>query len=126
LECGVAGCLDIISFLPPASRVKPQMLIDVEIAQASTLPAHFYTDPSFEAREKERIFTRTWQIVGRVSNLPKPGSYFTATLAGEPLLIARNTRQEIRGFYNVCKHRAGPPAQGCGERKLFRCGYHGW
>jgi choline monooxygenase len=32
----------------------------------------------------------------------------------------------LRGFYNVCRHRAGPPAEGCGSRKLFRCGYHGW
>ena len=22
--------------------------------------------------------------------------------------------------------RAGPPAEGCGSRKLFRCAYHGW
>jgi len=33
---------------------------------------------------------------------------------------------QLRGFYNVCRHRAGPPAEGCGSRKLFRCGYHGW
>jgi phenylpropionate dioxygenase-like ring-hydroxylating dioxygenase large terminal subunit len=26
----------------------------------------------------------------------------------------------------VCRHRAGPPAEGCGSRKLFRCAYHGW
>jgi choline monooxygenase len=26
----------------------------------------------------------------------------------------------------VCRHRAGPVAEGCGSRKLFRCGYHGW
>jgi choline monooxygenase len=26
----------------------------------------------------------------------------------------------------VCRHRAGPPAEGCGSRKVFRCGYHGW
>ena len=32
----------------------------------------------------------------------------------------------LRGFFNVCRHRAGPPAEGCGSRKLFRCGYHGW
>ena len=32
----------------------------------------------------------------------------------------------MRGFYNVCRHRAGPPAEGCGSRKLFRCAYHGW
>jgi choline monooxygenase len=46
---------------------------------------------------------------------------------GEPLLLVRGAQGELRGFYNVCRHRAGPPAEGCGSRKLFRCcGYHGW
>jgi len=38
----------------------------------------------------------------------------------------RGADGKLRGFYNVCRHRAGPPAEGCGSRKLFRCGYHGW
>lgn len=101
-------------------------LIQSDIAHAFTLPSMFYFDPSFEASEKERIFLRTWQIVGHERQLPSPGSFFTTELAGEPLLMVRNAAGEIKGFYNVCKHRAGPPAQGCGERKVFRCGYHGW
>src|SRR5262249_16175999 len=27
---------------------------------------------------------------------------------------------------NVCRHRAGPVAAGCGNRKALQCGYHGW
>jgi choline monooxygenase len=42
------------------------------------------------------------------------------------LLITRDNQKKLRGFYNVCRHRAGPPAEGCGSRKVFRCGYHGW
>lgn len=101
-------------------------LIHPDVAQASTLPARFYTDPQFLAREQERIFARTWQIVGRSEQLAKPGDFFTASLAGEPLLLARDAGGELRGFYNVCRHRAGPPAEGCGNRKVFRCAYHGW
>ena len=108
------------------SQAVLQRLIDANIANAFTLPAHFYFDPAFAAPEKEKIFARTWQIIGHIDRLPKPGSFFTAELAGEPLLITRNAGGEIKGFYNVCKHRAGPPAEGCGERKVFRCGYHGW
>jgi len=40
--------------------------------------------------------------------------------------LVRGAGGELRGFYNVCRHRAGPPAEGCGSRKVFRCGYHGW
>src|SRR5258707_11824465 len=109
-----------------SSAIGGQATIHKDIARASTLPAHYYFDPSFAEPEKENIFARTWQIVGHTDRLPNPGSFFTAELAGEPLLITRNAAGEIKGFYNVCKHRAGPPAEGCGERKVFRCGYHGW
>lgn len=103
-----------------------EKLIQPDVARASTLPSQYYCDPLFEAAEKEKIFAGTWQIVGHVRQLPKPGCFFTTSLVGEPLLLARNASGQIKGFYNVCKHRAGPPAQGCGERKVFRCGYHGW
>src|SRR5207253_11291032 len=78
------------------------------------------------ARERERIFFRTWQVVGWREQVAGPGDYLTFELAGEPLLVARGQDGELRGFYNVCRHRAGPPATGCGSRKVFRCGYHGW
>jgi phenylpropionate dioxygenase-like ring-hydroxylating dioxygenase large terminal subunit len=41
-------------------------------------------------------------------------------------LIVRGEDGVLRCFYNVCRHRAGNPATGCGNRKLFRCSYHGW
>jgi phenylpropionate dioxygenase-like ring-hydroxylating dioxygenase large terminal subunit len=101
-------------------------LIHREVARASTLPARFYTDPAIQEAEKQRIFGRTWQVVGRAAQVAQPGDYFTAELAGEPLLLARDAGDRLRGFYNVCRHRAGPPATGSGSRKVFRCGYHGW
>jgi len=100
--------------------------IEAEIGRAWTLPAKFYTDASVFAAEKEKIFSRTWQVVGNSSQVAHPGDYFTAELLGEPLLFVRGSDGTLRGFYNVCRHRAGPPAEGCGSRKLFRCGYHGW
>ncbi len=65
-------------------------------------------------------------MVGHRDQVANAGDYFTTELVGEPLLIVRGTEGKLRGFYNVCRHRAGPPAEGCGSRKLFRCGYHGW
>ena len=100
--------------------------IDPDIARAWTLPAVLYTDSSVLAAEKEKIFSRTWQVVGHADQVGNPGDYFTIDLLGEPLVIVRGTDARLRGFYNVCRHRAGPPAEGCGSRKLFRCGYHGW
>jgi len=100
--------------------------VDPEVENAWTLPASLYTDAKIFAEEKERIFSRTWQVVGHATQVAHPGDYFTAELGGEPLLCVRGLDAKLRAFYNVCKHRAGPAAEGCGSRKLFRCGYHGW
>jgi len=100
--------------------------IDADIAKAWSLPAKFYVDPDVFAREKEQIFGRSWQPVGQAHQLAKPGDFFTTEVINEPLLLARGSQGELRGFYNVCRHRAGAPAEGCGSRKLFRCNYHGW
>ena len=104
----------------------PELHIDSDIARAWSIPAPYYTDPELPARENERIFARTWQVVGHRGQLANPGDFFTTELLGEPLLLVRGSRGELRGFFNVCRHRAGPPAEGCGSRKVFRCGYHGW
>jgi choline monooxygenase len=64
--------------------------------------------------------------VGNRHQLANPGDFFTTELLGEPLFLVRGAGGELRGFYNVCRHRAGTPAEGCGSRKVFRCGYHGW
>ena len=100
--------------------------IDPDVAKAWTLPSSLYTDQSVFAAEKEKIFARTWQVVGHASQIANPGDFFTTELVGEPLVFVRGLDGKLRGFYNVCRHRAGPPAEGCGSRRLFRCGYHGW
>jgi len=105
---------------------KDPIRVEAEIARAWTLPAPLYTEPSVFAAETEKIFSRTWQVAGHLSQVAAPGDYFTTELLGEPLVFVRGLDGQLRGFYNVCRHRAGPPAEGCGSRKLFRCGYHGW
>ena len=100
--------------------------VDSDVARAWTLPSNLYTEATAFAVEKEKIFARSWQVVGHRDQVANAGDYFTTELVGEPLLIVRGTEGKLRGFYNVCRHRAGPPAEGCGSRKLFRCGYHGW
>jgi phenylpropionate dioxygenase-like ring-hydroxylating dioxygenase large terminal subunit len=104
----------------------PSLHIDADIARAWSVPASFYTDTAIFAQERDRIFHCTWQVAGHRDQVAKPGDYFTCELSGEPLLLVRGPKGELRGFYNVCRHRAGPPAEGCGTRKLFRCAYHGW
>lgn len=99
---------------------------DENLPTASTLPSHFYFDPQVLKEEKAEVFGRTWQLVGRGEQVLSPGDYFTATIADEPLIVVRGADGCLRAFSNVCRHRAGPVAEGAGRRKSFQCGYHGW
>lgn len=96
------------------------------IAKASTLPSRWYTDPHILEEEKAKVFSRTWQLAGRIEQVTEPGQYFTATIGDEPIVVVRGLDERLRAFSNVCRHRAGPVACGEGARKSFRCGYHGW
>ena len=104
---------------------------------AHTLASRFYTDPAVLEIEKEKIFRHTWQLVGTLSQacgemnsakrtIADPGAFFTTDVAGEPIIIVRDKEGTLRAFSNVCRHRAGPIAQGSGCQNVLRCGYHGW
>jgi len=96
------------------------------------LPPAAYFDPVWYAREQRELFGRTWNYVGHVVDLPEPGSFLTATLGTEPVVIVRTADGTLQGFVNICRHRgmtivegAGGPSTGnCGDS--LRCPYHGW
>lgn len=90
------------------------------------LDARYYTDPEVFARERERIFFRTWQFAGHVSQLAKPGDYLTLRLFDQGLFLMRGGDGEIRAFYNVCQHRAHELLQGAGNVRTIVCPYHAW
>ncbi|HET8771172.1 MAG TPA: Rieske (2Fe-2S) protein, partial [Gemmatimonadaceae bacterium] len=95
------------------------------IARASTAPARLYTDPVFLELEQERIFGRMWQLAARTEQLAEEGNYVATEIGGERIVIVRGP-DGLRGFHNICLHRAGPVAEGCGKRKTLQCRYHGW
>ena len=108
-----------------------------QIESAHTLASKFYTDPAILDAEKSRIFRRTWQLVGTLTTpcgeengakriIADPESFFTVDVIGEPVVVVRDKQGTLRAFSNVCRHRAGPIAQGSGCKNVFRCGYHGW
>lgn len=93
---------------------------------AHTLPSNFYTNPAFLEQEQEKIFSCTWQLVGKVDQVSSPGDYFTTTVANEPVVVVCGKDFKIRSFSNVCRHRAGPVASGQGNSRFFQCLYHAW
>ena len=95
-------------------------------ARAYTLPAIFYLDADVFEREKEAIFYRHWHYVGHLSQLENAGDYLTAQIADEAIFVMRGEDGRLRGFYNVCRHRAHQLLQGSGRVDAIVCPYHAW
>ena len=91
------------------------------------LPSAAYTDEKFLSLEANTVFAENWAFVGFVHELAKPGDILPVILAGKPIILVRNIKNEIVAFHNVCRHRClklvdEPKNTG----KLIRCPYHSW
>jgi choline monooxygenase len=97
------------------------------IPSGVALEPPYYTDPALEAAEQARIFERTWQLAGHISQLATAGSYITAAAGNQPVLIVRDDSGGLRAYLNVCRHRGSRLLSGSGQCKAaIRCRYHGW
>jgi choline monooxygenase len=96
--------------------------------RAHTIPSTWYTDPRVFELERQTVFTRSWQVAGRVDELCAQGDYVACELSsGEPIVVVRDQDGPLRGFFNVCRHHAAAVVpDGAGSARQFRCPYHGW
>jgi phenylpropionate dioxygenase-like ring-hydroxylating dioxygenase large terminal subunit len=89
----------------------------------------YYSQEWFEL-ERDKVFTRTWLMLGRVEEIPNPGDYMVRTIeiAKASVLVTRAADGVIRAFHNVCGHRGSVLArtEGCGHARRLVCGYHSW
>ena len=96
------------------------------LEEGYTLPASWYTDRAIAELERERIFSRSWQYAGPAELVADPCSFLATRVAHAPVVIVRDEEGELRGFVNVCRHRAHLVASGNGKRKALQCPYHAW
>lgn len=94
----------------------------------ATAPSLWYRDPAYWPIEQKQIFSQSWLFAAHVSDVREPNAWRAETLAGYPVVLVRDGEGVLRGFHNVCRHRAGPLTSGdagvcAGE---LRCHYHGW
>ncbi len=95
--------------------------------RASTIPSAWYTNKRILELEKRTVFSNSWQVAARVEQLSKPGDYVTTEIAEEPIVVVRGSDNQIRAFFNACRHHAAAvmtePQGNCPQ---MRCPYHGW
>lgn len=93
-----------------------------------TIPTDRYTCPDYAAREREAIWTRTWQIAGRAEDVPRPGDWKKYEILDQSFIIVRGKDGQLRGFVNACRHRGNALCitETGNAKRGFLCQYHLW
>ncbi len=92
-----------------------------------SLEQEFYLSDEIFSRDMERVYFRHWLFAGHIDQVRNPGDYFLYRIAGESLIISRGDDGQVRGFYNVCRHRGSRICLADhGSAKKFVCPYHAW
>ncbi len=92
------------------------------------LPGVAYRDEGIFAAEVETLLRDTWISVACGQNVAERGDLFPVRIAGQSLLVVRDGDDEIRVFYNLCRHRGAPLADAKCRAQAERivCPYHAW
>ena len=106
-----------------------------ELSEPVTLSVEAYVSEDYARAERDKLWRKVWQQVGRVEDIPEVGDYLTYDILDDSILVVRTAEGEIRAYHNVCSHRgrrlvdtpAGAKnARGKAKGRHFVCGYHGW
>jgi len=92
------------------------------------MPREAYVDPGILSVERERIFARQWNCVGRANHLANPRDFIVRDVAGESIIIVRDRSGELRALFNVCRHRGTRICREASGQfsETIQCPYHAW
>jgi phenylpropionate dioxygenase-like ring-hydroxylating dioxygenase large terminal subunit len=105
-----------------------------DLSETVTYGVEAYTSEAYARAERDRLWRKVWQQVGRLEEIPEVGSYLTYDILDDSILVVRTAPDKIRAYYNVCSHRGRRlvdtprgAKRACGKQgHLFVCGFHGW
>src|SRR5260221_12222926 len=114
---------------PSTQKKSLQVDVNEQIECAHPLASRFYTDPSILEIEKEKIFRRTWQLVGTLHQacgevngvkrtIADPETFFTADMAGGAIVVGTDKGGTHGGVSKRWRHRAGAMPEGGGRQKV--------
>ncbi len=91
------------------------------------LPVSWYIDADAYQRDRKRIFARNWSLFGPEAGLREARSWRADSVNGWPVFVIRGDDGILRGFHNVCRHRAARLLTGeTGSCARIVCPYHAW
>lgn len=98
-----------------------------EMVEEGRVHKALYSDPAIFEQELDKVFNHTWVFIGHESEVPEAGSYKTAWVGRQPVILSRDRKMNLHVLQNRCRHRGATVCEGRkGKTKSFTCPYHGW
>ena len=93
-----------------------------------SVPVSRYVSPELFQLERDKLWTRTWQMACRLEEIPSVGDFTEYSICDQSVLLVRSGPDQVRAFGNACRHRATQLATGAGSFRGQRivCPFHGW
>ncbi|MBT3313063.1 MAG: aromatic ring-hydroxylating dioxygenase subunit alpha [Anaerolineae bacterium] len=91
------------------------------------LPVEAYTSQEWFDKEQELLFSKVWQFAGMLEDIPNVGDHLCVRAGLQPLIVVRGEDNELKAFYNICRHRGTELLRTTGKsKKMIVCPYHHW
>ena len=100
-----------------------------ELSKPMTIGVEAYISESYARAERDKLWRKVWQQVGRVEELPEVGSYLTYDILDDSIIVVRSGDNEFNAHHTVCMHRGRrlidtpeSAKNACGRGACRRCG----
>jgi phenylpropionate dioxygenase-like ring-hydroxylating dioxygenase large terminal subunit len=109
------------------ARQKSAAEVPYRITRSDRIPVQRYYDREFYELEREKLWSRVWQMACRLEEIPNPGDYSVYNIFDQSVIITRVDANTVKAFHNACRHRGVQLVQDRGScPEGFTCPFHGW
>lgn len=86
-----------------------------------------FSDRAIQTQEIEKIFNKSWLVLGHESEIPNPTDYVVRPMGDDQVIVNRGEDGVVRAFLNACRHRGVQLCRAdAGKARRFVCPYHAW
>ena len=113
--------------LKTETRPVPEIFTSESATDLGTdgIPISRYLSREIHELEVTKVWRKTWQMVCREEEIPKPGDHIVYEIVNDSFLIVRNGDGSIKALTNACLHRGRRLRSEGGCVPEFRCPFHG-
>src|SRR5262249_59426790 len=81
-----------------------------------------FSDQAVYDDEMEKIFGRSWLMIGHETLVPEPDDFFHTYMGEDPVILTRDGHDRLHALLNMCRHRGNRVVR-CddGNAKRFLC-----